>query len=731
MDTPARPQFRVRMLGEFQLSNASGKSVVAPGKKLRALIALLGLPPAGSWTRDHLTDLLWGDRDEHRARGSLRQALVELRRILGSSAVSIDRERVALNASVVAIDAVEFLNFVTSEKWHDAAALYQGELLEGVNLADTGFADWLLVERNRMRDLAIETFSHLLAQQTGATAIATAQRLLQLDRTHEATHRALMRLYSAQGDRSQALRQYQICRGSLEQELGVGPESATRQLYEELQSPSIEDPPKPERSWPSEALTGSTNVDNKWSRRLRMGGMSRTRTFGWVFGAVLSLAVVGTTMFHLVQRGSSSPLPTDKPAVAVLPFESLADDEGSRRLAKGLTKDIIADLSRFPELRVIAHNSTKIYAARPVELSEIRAALKVGFVVEGSVQREGNRLRITTQLVDTGTGRNLWSERWDRPDTDFFAVQSEISGQLTNRLGGGAGLIQGAGRQAAHHKSLSNLSAYELYLLGTEQLEKIDQVGAEEAVGLLTRSATIDPSFARAWVELFHAYDLLASFGIQPENNNRLAAAAAMRAVELDPSDAEAHAVLGISLGRRGELSRAKIEWDIALNLAPGAAEILTLYSAWAATFGEPQRGADMVDLVIEVNPNFPLWNAKFFSFAYFVAGRYEAALAMIERLEPSNYSRNTWAMHAASLAALGRYDEARIWRQNALEALPDLAIEAFAYWDVLPPTERQRFVDTMRLAEFPPCLDSKALVDVRQEMRIEECRLREVQSSQ
>ena len=147
-----------------------------------------------------------------------------------------------------------------------------------------------------------------------------------------------------------------------------------------------------------------------------------------------------------------------------------------------------------------------MYAGRSISAAEVGKALGVSFVVEGSIQRQADRLRITAQLLDAATGKHLWSDRWDRPHEDLFAIQTEISEQVSNRLGGGDGVIQKAGRIAAHRKSPDNLTAYELYLLGTEKLEQINRADVEEAIKLLKRAVELDPGLARAWVELYHSY---------------------------------------------------------------------------------------------------------------------------------------------------------------------------------------------------------------------------------
>ncbi|NRP70585.1 Transcriptional regulator HilA [Ensifer psoraleae] len=409
------------------------------------------------------------------------------------------------------------------------------------------------------------------------------------------------------------------------------------------------------------------------------------------------------------------------PSVAVLPFNSIGD-EAAQRLADGLTEDIITDLARFPEYAVIGSNSTAIYKGKAVDPREVAAALHVGYVIEGSIQREAGRTRIAARLIDAASGEDIWSNRWDQPDRDIFAVQNEIAEQIANRLGGGAGLIQEAGRNAARRKPPENLSAYELYLLGTEKLELFTKSDVEEAIRLLTRAVEIDPGLARAWAELFHSYCVWRSFGADWDTATRKADEAAEMAVRLDPGDPEAHAVLGMSLGGRGDFVRAKAEFDTALRLAPGAAEILIFYIGLASTLGEAERGAELIEQAIRLDPNYPMWASGPFAYAYFMAGRYEDSLRMLDRVTTANYNRDKWVFKAGSLAALGRTAEAKSWVEQALKVFPDLNAELMNNDPGYNEAEHRRLVETMRLAGFPLCLTKEQLDKFEKPRRLPEC---------
>jgi TolB-like protein/DNA-binding winged helix-turn-helix (wHTH) protein len=416
-----------------------------------------------------------------------------------------------------------------------------------------------------------------------------------------------------------------------------------------------------------------------------------------VTAAAAALALLlGVIAWHFAGRDSDT-----IPLVAVLPFEAIGAKSAEHRLAAGLTEDIVTDLARFPEFGVLARNATQAYGGEATDLRRLADELKARFAVTGTIRENGGHILVTAQLVGTGDARPLWSARWDRPAADVFAIQAEIAEAIANRLGGGAGLVQEAGRIAARRKPPSNLSAYEFYLLGTEKLERITVPDVQAAISDLNRSVALDSGFARAWVELFHSHCVLAGFGVDRERNLATAHSAAERALALDPSDPEAHAVMGMSHGMRGDFVRGKAAMDRAVAMAPNAAEILTFYSAWGATFGDPEKGAEMADRAITLDPQFPMWASRLYAHAYFMAGRHREALDVLGRLAIENYSAETYALHASALAELGDDAEAREWMLRGVEADPDLTIAAMATRPDLSAVEIARLTEGMRRAGY------------------------------
>jgi TolB-like protein/class 3 adenylate cyclase/tetratricopeptide (TPR) repeat protein len=418
----------------------------------------------------------------------------------------------------------------------------------------------------------------------------------------------------------------------------------------------------------------------------------------------------------------TAPAGTGRPGIAVLPFDNLGGDEATGRLADGITEDIITDLARFRDLDVIARNSTGVYKGRPVDVREVGRELGVGYVLEGSIQRQGERVRITAQLIDAGTGAHAWSDRFDRPAQDVFAVQTEIADKVANTLGGYTGLIAKSDTLAAKRKRPGDLSAYDLYMMGIEAKQRGTEESVAQAIVLLERAVQEDPQLARAWTGLAWAYGRRANWAADPAGLRQKSLEAARRSVELDPLDGEAHAALGDALGMLGDFKQTKLQFEEALRLNPNAPDILSFYAGWASGFGQAENGAEAAERAMRLNPSFPVWAAGLYRYAFFMVGRYEDALRAGERRPEETWTPNDYAMVAGSLAALGRLDEAKAVVARGMARFPDmLVIESFASRPDWAEHERQRLIETMRKAGFPFCAKPEELAKFEKPVRLPE----------
>jgi len=247
-------QLSLSLLGGFQARRGRGSLLALPAKA-QALLAYLAARPGQAHPRDKLAALFWGGTGQEQARRNLRHTLFDIRKAVGPSLgiLVAEAQAVALDPVAVDVDVLAFEKLVaqgTAEAFEQAAALYQGELLEGLSVDEPPFEEWLLAERERLRELALEALARLLAHQSNSPAteraIQTAIRLLALDPLQEPAHRTLMRLYARQGRRSAALKQYQVCVGVLRRELGAEPEPETRRLYQDILQQRVTESAEPE-----------------------------------------------------------------------------------------------------------------------------------------------------------------------------------------------------------------------------------------------------------------------------------------------------------------------------------------------------------------------------------------------------------------------------------------------------------------------------------------------------
>ena len=284
----------------------------------------------------------------------------------------------------------------------------------------------------------------------------------------------------------------------------------------------------------------------------------------------------------------------DKPAVAVLPFDNMSGDPEQAYFSDGITEDIITELSRFRELFVIARNSSFAFRGKAVDVREVGRELGVGYVVEGSVRRAGDRVRITAQLIDAGTGAHLWAERYDRPLEDVFAVQDEIARGIVATV---AVRVLEESEVAARRRPPRDVRAYDLFLQGLRLSDSFAPGAQEQARELFERARALDPTFARAYTglafnHLNRAQSTTASGGRAARTRPSRGAAPGRAGPSLDPNDPRVHFTLGYMCMTWRDFDRAGHHLDLARAMNPNDALIQIVW-AWAqACLGRAGAGA-------------------------------------------------------------------------------------------------------------------------------------------
>ncbi len=415
----------------------------------------------------------------------------------------------------------------------------------------------------------------------------------------------------------------------------------------------------------------------------------------------------------------------DKPSIAVLPFENLSGDPRQERLAGGLTEDVITDLSRFRELFVIARNSTEVYKGRPVDVRQVARELGVQYVLEGSLQINGDQVRVTAQLIDGTTGNHVWAERYDRPLDDVFVVQDEVTKKIAGTLAPSmGGVLTRAGRESARRKPPESLQAYENYLLGIEHKHRFTQEDNQKAHKLLAKAIELDPSLARAYVGLAMADSVAIDNGWTTSRQDSLdnMLKAVRTALSLDPSDGQAHLFLGTYYLYVGDMEQSLAEHDKALNLNPNDADVLVISAGDMTWFGRAEQAAELAERAVRINPNYPEWYGWGLLLAYFYDGQYDRALAVTRsRLNPDIWD---YIYRPLIYAELGRKAEAATAVSELLKRNAEYSAEfwvsnvgAFAR-----EIELNRFLDSHRKAGLPVCATEAQLTKYADMNRLEQC---------
>ncbi|MFC7476600.1 winged helix-turn-helix domain-containing tetratricopeptide repeat protein [Dankookia sp. GCM10030260] len=357
-----------------------------------------------------------------------------------------------------------------------------------------------------------------------------------------------------------------------------------------------------------------------------------------------SLPATPAASLPATPAGDASPLPI----LAVLPFANLSA-ETDAYFADGLTEDIIMHLARFRDLRVIAGASSFRFKGRDVDLAEIRARLRAGYVVQGSVRRDAGRIRISAQLVDAATGLQLWGDRYDREMGDIFALQDEVTRTIAAALGV---TMQATALQRALTKKPVELDAYDCLLRARRYTWMLSAEMHAEARDLLERAVELDPLSSDAHALLANVYLGEHRFEMNPRPNPiGRAMVHALAATQLDPQNAYARCWLAIVHFFRGENDRFEMEAQRALELNPNDPETLADVGHYLAFMGEFERGVALSRRAQLLNPLHPEWYLFSLARLHYSQRRYADVVGIIQRIGMPHFY---WT-HLLAAAALGQ----------------------------------------------------------------------------
>ncbi len=637
---------RLALLGGFGLAAAAGGELALTTRKDRLLLAYLALAAGRPLARDRLAGLLWGDRGETQARDSLRQSLAAIRqafRQAGLDPLEADREQVAFRAEGTEIDVQAFERAAGGDAILTAAAadLYRGDLLEGMDGVTPDFTQWLLGERERLAALAALALERVsLTDPPPATlnaAEALARRLIACDPLRESAYRSLMRLLLRKGARSEALRAYASCSAALKRDLAVTPDLQTEALYRDI----LTDQPT---TGPAPAAAAAAEPD--------------------------------------------------RPSIAVLPFRNLSDAPTLGHLCDGIAEDIVTGLGRFRLLFVIDRYSSSAVAQQTEDVAEIGRRLGAAYLVQGSLQKLDDRLRITVRLVNAATRAQVWGEAFDCAMADAPGIPDRLTGPIVSML---QTRVEGSLIERSRHKP--KLAAYECLLRGIKHLRGYGPGDNEKAIELFQQAVDLDPDYALALAYRGFAETVLHGYDQTPPEILERARAMVLKAVEMDDAEGRCHWLFGMILGFANDLAGEERALLRAIALNPNDANAIAAHGNSIASQGRYDEAIDRIREAMRLNPYHPEWYWLDLGSIFYVARRYADAIeAYGHRTQPGPW---VLARLAASYAQLDRLDEAHAMAAEVLRLQPDFRLSTLRTGGWTGEISR-RFIDGMRKAGLP-----------------------------
>ena len=651
-------------LGSLDLRGSDGqsiRSVLAQPKRLALLAHLAISATRGFHRRDTLLALFWPESDTERARASLRTALSVLRRALGEGVV-VGRggDDVGIDADQLWCDAVSFEEAHAAGDYEHALKLYRGDLLAGFYIDDApDFERWLEEERTRVREKASAAARALAERDEQAgnyvAAAEWARRAAAISPDNEGTVRRLITLLDRSGDRDGARRTYRSFVDRLQAEYGLEPSAEMQALggllSERLQTvdPALMPPALPTANpvgntaepQVSASRAGEAYLPSRGSGRPPLSSIRRVHLGAGALVGLVVLALAG--VLHEPARTSpaySAARDVRLSSVAVLPFADMSEQADQEYFSDGITEELINTLANVEGLQVVARTSVFAFKGTQADVRDIGEKLGVAAVLEGSVRRSGDRVRVTAQLINTATGYHLWSETYERRIADLFTIQDEISRAIASKLTGsflGAGAIAGSngGRTA-------DPEAHDRYLRGLYFVNRGSADDLRRAADLFTEALSRDPHYALAYAGLAETYLQYPNVGLaSPEVAFAKARNAAVKALEIDGRLAEAHVALAVvSFVGDWDFAAAEQSYQRSIELSTRS----TAHSRYPFYLVAMGRTAEAVAAMRQVVARDPLSIRALTRFALvlYYNHEYDAALEQLQRallLDPTDYT--------------------------------------------------------------------------------------------
>ena len=394
----------------------------------------------------------------------------------------------------------------------------------------------------------------------------------------------------------------------------------------------------------------------------------------------------------------------DKPSIAVLAFENLSGDPEQEYLSDGISDSIITGLSRFSGLFVIARQSSFSYKKQAASIQEIASSLGVQYVLEGSVQRSSNRVRVNAKLIDAITGHHLWAQQYDRQWEDIFELQDDITRLVVANIGSFEGPLEKATRAQIKQKPPDDLKAYDYLLLGRERFFLVIREENAAARELFQKAVEVEPGYSlgHTWIAWTHIVDRDFGWCEDPAVSLQLGLEHGQQAVALDNTEAEAHWVLGMALtNSRNRQQNAIAEFERALSLSPNNADLLASYGWALAYLGEADKAVENIRTAMRLNPIYPDWYIQGLMLALYCAKRYEEVINESRLINVRHLV--TYLLLAGSYAQLGRLDEAALQATSALSENPEFSLQRWSEnLSFERPADLEHYLDGLRKAGLP-----------------------------